>query len=382
MKRFKRYFCGLLAVFMVVLCATPQVAYAETYKEKADRLQAEYEAAQKQLAGLKNDKKKAEQTKQTLVNQQYIVTERIAALVQGVNEKTAEIALQEQAIADKQADIDARWDGFKSRMQAMQVMQDSGAVAMITSAESLYDLLTYQSAIQQTSKKDSEVLEDMRVQKAALQVEKDALEAAKAELEEAEAELEAEQERLSQNIQAQNTAISKAAANAEAQETVVNEKQKAYEEANRQYEAWVSANASSGSGISAEGFMWPAPGLSRITTYFGASQNVNGVVSSGHKGIDIAGPAGSPVVAAHAGRVSATSGHWTYGNVVMIDNGDGVLTLYAHLSSSCVSVGQTVAQGQKIGAVGSTGNSTGNHLHFEVRVNNVLQNPFNFVSVG
>lgn len=380
MKALKRYFCAALAVLTLAFCALPPVAYAESLKEKADRLNQEYQAAQNELSSIKNNKKKAEKTKQTLINQQNIVKDRIEVLVASINEKIAEIALQEQAIADKQAEIDARWDGFKDRMQAMQVMHDSGAVAMITSAQSIYDLLTYQSAIQQTSSKDNQVLEDMRTQQRELNEEKDKLDAAKVDLETAQAELETEQERLSGNIQAQNSAITKAQADAEAQSAVVSEKQKAYEQAEREYESWVRQNSSSGSGTCAEGFIWPVPGLSRITTYYGGGQNVNGVITSGHKGIDVAGPAGTPILAAHDGRISSTSGHWTYGNVVMIDNGDGVVTLYAHMQSVSVGVGQSVSQGDVIGTVGSTGNSTGNHLHWEVRINGALQNPLNYAN--
>ena len=147
------------------------------------------------------------------------------------------------------------------------------------------------------------------------------------------------------------------------------------------YEQWVRENASSGSGICAEGFIWPLPSAGRVTTEFGASQNVNGIISTGHKGIDIAVAGGTPIYAAHNGTVAATTGHSSYGNVVMIDNGDGISTLYAHMQSAAiVGVGQTVTQGQVIGYVGSTGNSSGNHLHFEVRVNGVRQNPRNYIS--
>ena len=266
-------------------------------------------------------------------------------------------------------------------MQAMQVMHDSGAVAMITSAQSLYDLLTFSTTLQQVSEKDTEVLEEMNQQKAELEAEKQELEQAMAELESAKAALEDKSDQLSANIQAQDATISKLDADAKAQEQVVAEKQKLADEAEAAYEQWVQQNASSGSGVCAEGFIWPLPGAGRVTTEFGADQWVNGVFSSGHKGLDIAIAGGTPIYAAHNGTVAATTGHWTYGNVVMIDNGDGISTLYAHMQSAAiVSVGQTVTQGQVIGYVGSTGNSSGNHLHFEVRVNGVRQNPRNYIS--
>ena len=157
-------------------------------------------------------------------------------------------------------------------------------------------------------------------------------------------------------------------------------KQQKADAAEAQYEAWVKSQASVGSGQSAEGFRWPLPVAGTVTTEFGATQNINGVISHGHSGMDIAAPYGTPILAAHDGTVSSTTGHWTYGNVVMVDNGDGVTTLYAHMSSIGVGVGQSVKQGDVIGYVGSTGNSTGNHLHFEVRINGVKQNPRAYVS--
>ena len=266
-------------------------------------------------------------------------------------------------------------------MQAMQVMHDSGAVAMITSAQNLYDLLTFSTTLQQISQKDTDVLEEMNAQKAQLEEEKKELEQAMAELESAKAALEEKSGQLSANIQAQDAAISKLDADAKAQEQVVAEKQKLADEAEAAYEQWVKQNASSGSGECAEGFIWPLPSAGRVTTEFGANQWVNGVFSSGHKGIDIAIAGGTPIYAAHNGTVVATTGHSSYGNVVMIDNGDGISTLYAHMQGpAIVGVGSTVTQGQVIGYVGSTGNSSGNHLHFEVRVNGVRQNPRNYIS--
>jgi murein DD-endopeptidase MepM/ murein hydrolase activator NlpD len=107
---------------------------------------------------------------------------------------------------------------------------------------------------------------------------------------------------------------------------------------------------------------WPAPGP--ITSPFGGRRN--------HPGIDIDGVTGDPVVAAGAGTVllagAAPAGYSGYGNVVMIDHGGGISTLYAHLSRVDVAMGQTVQQGQQVGAIGATGLAFGDHLHFEVRV--------------
>lgn len=383
MKRIKpvlcRTACGMLAAALLAP-ALLAPAFAD-YKSDWEQAEKELSEEKEKYEQIESSKDKAQAQKQSLKNQQSIILDQISQSIEQIQQKELEIANQEQVIAEKQAQIDERWGDFKDRMQAMQVMHDSGAVAMITSAQSLYDLLTFSSTLQQVSEKDTEVLEEMNQQKAELEAEKQELEQAMAELESAKAALEDKSDQLSANIQAQDATISKLDADAKAQEQVVEEKQKIADAAEAAYEQWVQQNASSGSGVCAEGFIWPLPGAGRVTTEFGADQWVNGVFSSGHKGIDIAIAGGTPIYAAHNGTVAATTGHWSYGNVVMIDNGDGISTLYAHMQSAAiVSVGQTVTQGQVIGYVGSTGNSSGNHLHFEVRVNGVRQNPRNYIS--
>ena len=382
MKRIKpvlcRTACGMLAALLAPALLAPASA---DYKSDWEQAEKELSEEKEKYEQIESSKDKAQAQKQSLKNQQSIILDQISQSIEQINQKELEISNQEQVIAEKQAQIDERWGDFKDRMQAMQVMHDSGAVAMITSAQSLYDLLTFSTTLQQVSEKDTEVLEEMNQQKAELEAEKQELEQAMAELESAKAALEDKSDQLSANIQAQDATISKLDADAKAQEQVVAEKQKIADAAEAAYEQWVQQNASSGSGVCAEGFIWPLPGAGRVTTEFGADQWVNGVFSSGHKGLDIAIAGGTPIYAAHNGTVAATTGHWSYGNVVMIDNGDGISTLYAHMQSAAiVSVGQTVTQGQVIGYVGSTGNSSGNHLHFEVRVNGVRQNPRNYIS--
>lgn len=383
MKRIKpvlcRTACGMLAAALLAPALLAPVS--ADYKSDWEQAEKELSEEKEKYEQIESSKDKAQAQKQSLKNQQSIILDQISQSIEQINQKELEISNQEQVIAEKQAQIDERWGDFKDRMQAMQVMHDSGAVAMITSAQSLYDLLTFSSTLQQVSEKDTEVLEEMNQQKAELEAEKQELEQAMAELESAKAALEDKSDQLSANIQAQDATISKLDADAKAQEQVVEEKQKIADAAEAAYEQWVQQNASSGSGVCAEGFIWPLPGAGRVTTEFGADQWVNGVFSSGHKGIDIAIAGGTPIYAVHNGTVAATTGHWSYGNVVMIDNGDGISTLYAHMQSAAiVSVGQTVTQGQVIGYVGSTGNSSGNHLHFEVRVNGVRQNPRNYIS--
>ena len=377
----KRLACGLLAGVLVAVTAAP-VAMAD-YKQKWEQAEQQLKEEKNKYNQIKDQKAKEEKKKKSLQNQQYIIKSQIKDTMGQINNKIEEIATQEQAIADQQQKIDERWAGFQDRMLAMQIMHDSGAVAMIASAKSMYDLLNFSKALQQISQKDTEVLEDMNQQKQLLEEEKAKLESAKNELESAKQSLDSKQSQLAENIRQQDQNISEQDALAQAQSEVVAQAQKNADEAERQYDAWIKQNASSGSGQSAEGFIWPLPAASpgRVTCEFGATQNVNGVISPGHKGMDIGGlPIGTPILASHNGVAKTPPRSWTYGNVVMIDNGDGVSTLYAHMNSTAVSVGQAVTQGQVIGYLGATGNVTGPHLHFEVWVGGVRQNPRSFVA--
>ena len=124
-------------------------------------------------------------------------------------------------------------------------------------------------------------------------------------------------------------------------------------------------------------FRWPVSG--RITSYFGGRKSPGGIGSTNHKGIDVAAPRGTAVCAADGGTVTYAGWMSGYGYLVEISHGNGYVTRYGHNSSLTVSVGQHVYKGQQVARVGSTGNSTGNHCHFEVRYNSVARNPLNYL---
>ena len=124
-------------------------------------------------------------------------------------------------------------------------------------------------------------------------------------------------------------------------------------------------------------FRWPTSG--RVTSYFGGRKSPGGIGSTNHKGLDIAAPRGTPVYAADGGTVTYSGWMSGYGYTIRIDHGNGYTTFYAHNSSLVARTGQHVYKGQQIARVGSTGNSTGNHCHFEIRYNGVPKNPMNYL---
>ena len=152
------------------------------------------------------------------------------------------------------------------------------------------------------------------------------------------------------------------------------------EERRRQEEAANNPGGSGGGGggtaTGTGSFGWPVPSCTYITSKFGPRYHpVTGAYQSTHTGLDIGASHGATIVASDGGTVTTAGVKGGYGNCVMIDHGNGYYTLYGHMSSIAVSVGQSVSKGDTIGYVGSTGVSTGPHCHFEIRVNGVCTDP-------
>lgn len=155
--------------------------------------------------------------------------------------------------------------------------------------------------------------------------------------------------------------------------------------AKAQAEAQAQANAGSGGGagaavVSGNGmFTHPCPGYSRISSEFGWREAPIAGAGNNHKGMDLAAPTGTPIYAAAAGTVTTARYSSSAGNWVVINHGNGLQTYYMHASALYVSEGQSVSKGQNIAAVGSTGQSTGPHLHFQVMQNGTPVNPRNYL---
>ncbi len=144
-----------------------------------------------------------------------------------------------------------------------------------------------------------------------------------------------------------------------------------------------AANAANNSGntsgvVSGSGYMWPLPAYDTLSSLYGNRTHPITGLANNHTGIDIPAPSGTPILSAKSGVVLTSTYNSSYGNYVVVSHGDGASTLYAHMSKRGVSEGDTVSQGAVVGYVGTTGSSTGNHLHYEIRINGSRVDPVNY----
>ncbi len=314
------------------------------------------------------------------------VQNSIGAKEQEITQKKAEIAQKEDEIAQKEVEIADQWDGFKQHMAAMQELRDGGSVAMLASVTDLYELLTFNEVMQDISLKDTEILDNMKTAKEGLENDKASLEEDKTQLEAERTALKNKKSQLdAQNTQMQskqselNSSVKEAQLSAAEAQQAQKDAQAAIESDEMNYEAvkkeiqkLIAAAAAAKPQLSFTGFICPLKSYTRISSEYGWRKNPVSGVNKLHAGTDFAAPAGTPIYAAASGYVQVAG--WSsggYGNYVIIyhgkmTDGNAYTTLYGHMRSVATSAGKYVNQGDMIGYVGSTGNSTGNHLHLEV----------------
>lgn len=380
-----------LSTVMTPLAASSSVS---DLRQKLQEQQAELEKVNQQLKETQSTKADAQALKQQLEQQKSLLlgqianlTEQIGKLDNDIVNKQDEIAQKQQEVDQKQAEYDQRWEDFKGRMKAMQRLNDGGSIALLSSATNLYQLLTFATTLEQIVSKDEQIcqqLEDehtqLEQQKAALEQAKADLEATKADYESQKAALDSKTSELAQNISQTNASISEAEAEEQALKEAQIEANKRVDEAAKELDAALNAANQAYGNASIQcslDFGRPLATYKYVSCYFGGN---------GHRGTDYAAPGGTSIYAVTGGVVTAAAYHYSWGYYVQVyhgkdDNGNSYSTLYAHMNSApIVSVGDSVSKGQTLGYVGSTGNSTGNHLHLEMKVNNVLVNVMNYLS--
>ena len=356
--------------------------------------QAALEKVNQQLKETQSDKADAqalktqlEQQKSLLLSQIGTLTEQIGGLDNDIVNKQDEINQKQQEVDQKQAEYDQRWADFKDRMRAMQRLNDGGSIALLSSATNLYQLLTFATTLEQIVSKDEEICQQLEDEHTQLEQQRAELEQAKADLEATKADYEAQKaalnsktSELAENISQTDESISKAEAEEQALKEAQIEANKKVDEAAKELDAALNAANQAYGNASIQcslDFGRPLATYKYVSCYFGGN---------GHRGTDYAAPGGTEIYAVSGGVVTAAAYHYSWGYYVQVyhgkdDNGNSYSTLYAHMNSApIVSVGQSVSKGQRLGYVGSTGNSTGNHLHLEMKVNNVLVNVMNYLS--
>ena len=384
-----------LALALCVAQGTGGSAIAATLTElqqEQARLEQEKKENDAKLAELKADQLKQQEYKDALDAQMQNLQSQIDGLNTQINDLDASISEKNAAIAEKQENIDRDVETLKDRLCAIYMMGDASTLEIILQSESVIDMAQKVELLNMITEHDTKMIQQLSAdmeaiadEKAEIESQKEEVAAARTELETKGSELasvQAEAERVLEelnqsveSVQAESDRIAQEKAQASAE---IDQWWKDYyaQQAAQNNNSSGGSSGSSGSGgyVSTGNFTWPVPGFTNISCGY----------SSGHRAIDISGGGrtiyGTPIVAADSGKVVTATYHYSYGNYVMIDHGGGYSTLYAHASSLAVSAGQTVTKGQTIAYVGSTGNSTGPHLHFEVRVNGNRQNPFNWFS--
>lgn len=363
-------------------------------RQKLQEQQAALEKVNQQLKETQSDKADAqalktqlEQQKSLLLSQIGTLTEQIGGLDNDIVNKQDEINQKQQEVDQKQAEYDQRWADFKDRMRAMQRLNDGGSIALLSSATNLYQLLTFATTLEQIVSKDEEICQQLEDEHTQLEQQRAELEQAKADLEATKADYEAQKaalnsktSELAENISQTDESISKAEAEEQALKEAQIEANKKVDEAAKELDAALNAANQAYGNASIQcslDFGRPLATYKYVSCYFGGN---------GHRGTDYAAPGGTEIYAVSGGVVTAAAYHYSWGYYVQVyhgkdDNGNSYSTLYAHMNSApIVSVGQSVSKGQTLGYVGSTGNSTGNHLHLEMKVNNVLVNVMNYLS--
>jgi murein DD-endopeptidase MepM/ murein hydrolase activator NlpD len=364
----RAWVAGVIAATLLL----PAVASsAGTKEEKLDDVQAEREEVQEQI-----DLHEAEAA--DLRANAKDLNDQIAGLRKDVADLDADIA----EISSRVRSVQARIDDTQAEIDAIQDMATSQAVALYKSGsgESLEALLDSSSLSELDNKIElmgvaaqenttslirygrlRVTIEDQHRELFAVQEE---LETTRKEQVGVLADLDDKHAQLAANLAELERRLDKE----HAHEEILAKQETALE---RDILAASAGRAVAAKGVSTAGYIWPLGGA--ITSYYGPRWGRM------HTGIDIDGTSGQPIVASKAGRVIVASYYGGYGNAVVVDHGGGVTTLYGHMSAFNVSNGQSVSQGAVLGYVGCTGSCTGDHLHFEVRVNGSPQDPLNYL---
>lgn len=372
-------------------------ASLDEMQSKQDELKSEQAAIDAKLAQLKDDKDKQADYVNSLNEKISNTEQQIDNLNTKISGLDANIVSMQAEIAGKQDEINANFTKLKQRICALYLAGEASTLEIVLNAKNIMDLSDKTELMRVITKHDTDLINSIQDEMSAIEDQKAAIETQREAAAEARTEVDAQRQALKE--QQEEAASALAALSATEQEELSAKQQNADEQAQTEaaidkwYEDYYAAlkakeeeerkaqqqNTSPSTPGGTGTYAWPVPSYICISQTYGSYD-----MGSFHKGVDIAANYGSTIVAADSGTVIASvrqdyfGAYGGYGNVVVIDHGNGYTTLYAHMSSRAVSEGDTVSKGQVIGYVGSTGYSTGNHCHFEVRLYGSPVNPMSF----
>ncbi|MFQ9933852.1 MAG: murein hydrolase activator EnvC family protein [Lachnospiraceae bacterium] len=376
----------MLAVMSVPTFATNDIDEAKKEKEKMEEQLKDTQSALEDLESVKSD------TEAYIAKMDdYItnLTDNIYSLEASAQEKRQAIAVKETEIAQIESEIAEQYEAMKLRIKYMYENGEISYISMFFESQDMSDFLNRAEYLTEITEYDRDMLVKLQDNKNTLDIAKSNLDSELADLdallkeaeeEKAAAEVlvsakETELSSTNEDIVSKEEAIKRQQEEIEAQEQLIKE----LEEIERKRQEEAAANQTQQIYDGGK-LMWPLPGYSNITSEFGNRIHPVTGIYSFHSGIDIGAPTGTQIMAAYDGEVAWSNYSGTAGNWIGIDHGNGLYTIYMHMSKRIANTGDIVKKGDVIGLVGSTGRSTGPHLHFSVRLNGSYVEPLNYVS--
>ena len=301
----------------------------------------------------------------------------INSLKKRLNDTENMVTIAEGELAEAEARFDERTDVLATRVREIFINGQVNYLEVIFQATSINDLLTRMVLLEKLMEQDMLLLNEIEAERIAIEEKKAALEKKRADIVAIKLETEQKEKELLAKTRERQQWLASLQTDRKALEKALDELEETSNRIAEQIRREQAKN-SKGSGIVGKG-AWPTPGYTRVSSDYG--MRLHPILRSQrmHTGIDIAAPSGVNIVAVDNGRVIYADWLGGYGKTVIIDHGKGLSTLYAHQSSILVKVGDEVIRGDVIGKIGSTGQSTGPHLHFEVRKDGAHTNPWPFL---
>lgn len=372
--RMKRTICASLIAALAVSLLSLGIGFAEPSYEQLNDLNDQIKKLEQQLKAGKSQEKNLALEISKLDKLIKAAEGEIRELQGEISETGQKVAAARAELEKLQAEIDSQNADMGARIRAMYKNGDVGILEVLLGSGSFTDFMTNLDMAQKIHDNDVEVLERLEEQHAVLNEYRANLESLEQQLA---VKKQQEAQRQSQ-LKGSRGDVANLKADVANDNKALEAQVDALVEAANALTAEILRLQGSGAYIGGE-MAWPVPASTRVTSPFGYRVHPILKVKKLHTGIDIGVASGKDIVAANAGKVIKAAWNNSYGYMIMVDHGGGIVTLYAHNSELLVKTGDVVTRGQTIAKAGSTGMSTGPHLHFEVRVNGDYKNPMEYL---